>query len=80
MYAGGAYALTGLGTTAAAITLPDALDASAGDAARVLLMTTGAGFALFLLAVCALLGYGFVMRGVDRLSGGHGRHGTVSRS
>ncbi|GAA3448030.1 hypothetical protein [Planomonospora venezuelensis] len=82
MYANSALALTGTGmSVGASAVLPSAselsasgtaaadLTATAVDAARVLLMATGAGFGLFLLAMTVLLAAGAVLRGADAVSG-----------
>ncbi|MBG0833292.1 hypothetical protein HS041_36945 [Planomonospora sp. ID67723] len=76
MYANSALAFTGTGMSVAASTaLPSASDlalpgtaaadltTSAVETARVMLMVTGAGFGLFLLAMVALLAAGAVLRG-----------------
>ncbi|GAT71166.1 hypothetical protein HS048_35940 [Planomonospora sp. ID91781] len=75
MYANSALALTGAGmSVAGSVALPplhsgssaaDAAMAPAADVARTLLMITGAGFGLFLLAMALLLAAGAVLRGVD---------------
>ncbi|GGK96494.1 hypothetical protein Ppa06_65640 [Planomonospora parontospora subsp. parontospora] len=74
MYANSALALTGAGmSVAGSVALPplhsgssaDAALSPAADVARTLLMITGAGFGLFLLAMAVLLAAGAVLRGVD---------------
>ncbi|GAA3149634.1 hypothetical protein GCM10010466_46390 [Planomonospora alba] len=77
MYSGSALAFTGAGmgaVSAAWTALPSGEQAAgtsgavlpaAVDAARALLMVTGAGFGIFLLVMTALLAAGAVLRGAD---------------